>query len=60
VDIDVSTHDQSLSVWIGERTSLFLSLDNSEYIVRQVCSKALDPEREWRDTPPLDRFSIHG
>jgi len=61
VDVDASTHGQSLSTRIGERTSPFLVLSNGEYIVGQVYNKSLDPKREWRDdTPPLDRLSTHG
>jgi len=60
VNIDISTHNQSLSAWIGEITSLVLFLSNGEYIVGQVCSKCLDPVREWRNTPPLDWCSTHG
>jgi len=61
VDVDASTHGQSLSTRLGERTSLLLILSNGEYIVGQVCSKDFYPKREWRDdTPPLDRLSTHG
>jgi hypothetical protein len=36
--------------------SLFLYLGNSEHIVWHVCGKTLDAEREWRESPPLDRL----
>jgi hypothetical protein len=56
--IDTSTHDQSLKPEClrREMNSLFPYLSNSKHIVWHVCSKTLNVEWEWRESPPLDRL----
>ena len=58
MQVDISTHNQSLSAEClhYEINSLFLYFCNNEHIVWHVCSKTLDIEREWRESPPLDRL----
>ena len=54
-----STHDQSSRPerLPRNKNSPFPLFSDSEYSVGKVSGDALDREREWRDTPPLDRLS---
>ena len=55
-----STHDQPLRpecLSLKENSPLHFSSD-SKYNIGQVNGDAFDLERERRDTPPTDRFSV--
>jgi len=56
--IDTSTYDQSLSIeclhW--EMNLLFFHFSNGKHTVWHVCSKILDSEGKYRESPPLDRL----
>jgi hypothetical protein len=53
------THDQSLrsECLPRKKSSPSPFFNHSEYNLGQVSSDSRDREREWRDTPPLDRLS---
>jgi len=60
--LNPSTHDRSLSFERlprkkNKKNSPFPFSSDSKYSVGQVSGDAFDREREWRDTPPLDRLS---
>ena len=42
---------------VGRGNSPYCSYRNSKDIVGWIHNKSPDIEREWRDVPPLDRFS---
>jgi len=44
----------------GRGNPPFLFFGNSEDVIRWVHSKSLEVEREWGDTPPLDRQLARG
>jgi len=58
--LNPSTHDQSLmpEYLPRKKNSPFPFYSDSEHGVGQVSGNTLDrePERDWRDTPPLDRL----